>query len=90
MRKERRKIAREDYNVLHDMFDTLADIEFKRAEEERKERLAKEEAERCPTDVAGELSACMSLCACVCVCRLHANFLPRCGSSTPNNYKFTQ
>jgi hypothetical protein len=54
MRKERRKIVREDFNVLNEIFDTLADQQFKRELRERLAREAAEEAERCPTDVAGE------------------------------------
>lgn len=54
MRKEHRKIVREDFNVLNEMFDTLAEKQFKIDERERLEREAKEEAERCPTDVAGK------------------------------------
>jgi ferredoxin len=54
MRKEQRKILREDFNVLHEIFDSLDEQKFKREVRERKEREAKEEAERCPTDIAGK------------------------------------
>jgi len=56
MRKEQRKIAREDYNVLHEIFDTEAERQFKREMQEKREREAKEAAERCPTDVAGKIA----------------------------------
>ena len=54
MRKERRKMVREDFNVLNDIFDTAEERRAQREAQERRERAAKEEADRCPTDVAGE------------------------------------
>lgn len=52
-RKERRKMVREDLNTLHDMFDTVEERRHKEQEKDRREREAREEAERCPSDVAG-------------------------------------
>jgi hypothetical protein len=71
MRKEHRKIVREDFNVLNDIFDTEEEKQFKREEIERKEREAKEEADRCPTDIAGRhvfYLACFKARQYICLC----------------------
>lgn len=69
MRREHRKIVREDYNVLNAIFDTLEEKQFKLDEQARLEREAKEEAEKCPADVAGNINGeiillifCFQLC----------------------------
>lgn len=46
-------MVREDLNTLHEMFDTPEERLGKEQEKERRDREAREEAERCPSDVAG-------------------------------------
>ena len=53
MRKERRKMAREDVNVRLDIFDSVEEREAKRIEKETREKEEAEEAARCPSDIAG-------------------------------------
>ena len=62
MRKEQRKIIREDINVLNEIFDTLEEKQKKEEEKERQEREAKEAEEREPTDVAGAFEDFRKVC----------------------------
>jgi hypothetical protein len=53
MRKELLKMARDDFNVLSKVFDTVEEQQRLLEEQERLEKMAAEEAAKCPTDTAG-------------------------------------